>query len=106
MLKVGIVGAYGPRLRTSPSFLKCPESKIVAICDTNETLAKQVASKFDIPVVCKDYHDLLDHKDIDVVDVCSSANSHFPVALKLSREENLLCAKSLSPRITSRQGSS
>lgn len=71
--------------------------RIEAICDTNEKLAGQVAEKFGIPIVCKDYHEILDLQSVDAIDVCSSAKSHYYVASDAIRHRKpVLCEKPLA----------
>lgn len=80
-----------------PSFQKCNVASVEAICDANEALAKEVAKKFEIPVVCKDYRELSSLKTVDAVDICSSAKSHFEIASRVIEiGKPVLCEKPLA----------
>ncbi len=76
-LRVGIVGAG--RWAASahlPGYARSPHSKVVAICDLNEDLAKQRAGEFGIPDVYTKYEEMFGRDDIDVIDVCTRGTSH------------------------------
>jgi predicted dehydrogenase len=94
LIRLGIVGAgHWAETAHIPSFQGC--AKIEAICDVNEELAEKAASKFGIPKVCRDYQELIDL--VDAVDVCSSATSHYEIALQsIRRGKPVLCEKPLA----------
>ncbi|HVO44215.1 MAG TPA: Gfo/Idh/MocA family oxidoreductase [Aggregatilineales bacterium] len=75
-LRIGIIGAG--RWAASahlPGFKRSPLSEVVAICDLDRQLGEQRAAQFGIPTVVTDYRELLDRKDIDVIDVCTRGDS-------------------------------
>src|SRR5438105_4717932 len=75
-LRVGIIGAG--RWAASahlPGYQRSPLSEVVAICDLDRKLAEKRAAEFDIKTVYTDYRELLDRKDIDVIDVCTRPDS-------------------------------
>lgn len=99
-LRVGVIGAG--RWATSahlPGFTRSPLSELVAICDENEELAKQRAKEFNIPHVFTDYREMLEHADIDVVDVCTRGgigdkNNHEALAFAaIEAGKHCLCEK-------------
>jgi len=98
VLRLGIIGAgHWAQTAHIPSFQKSERSKVLAICDENEDLARKVASQFKIPIVCKDYRELLNQSDVDAVDICSSAKSHFELAsAAIQRRKPVLCEKPLA----------
>lgn len=99
-LRVGVIGAG--RWSASahlPGFARSPLSEIVAICDMNRELAEQRAKEFNIPHVYTDYREMLEHADIDVVDVCTRGgigdkNNHEELAFAaLEAGKHVLCEK-------------
>jgi len=100
-VKIAIIGAGGWAQRAHiPSFLRCPDAHVVAICDVNLELARQVAERFHIAKVYRDYHELLDTEQVDVVDVCASALSHFEIASEaIKRRKSVLCEKPLATNL-------
>ena len=80
-----------------PSYRKIGEAQVVAICDSNKGLAEDAASEFRIPKVYTDYRDLLEKEDLDAIDICSSAKSHYEVAsAAIQRRKSVLCEKPLA----------
>jgi predicted dehydrogenase len=97
-VRLGVVGAgHWAQTAHIPSFQSCKEAEIVAVCDSNEDQAKRVAEKFQITRFFKDYREMLNLDNVDAVDICSSAKSHYDVAseaIKLGKP--VLCEKPLA----------
>jgi len=55
---------------------RIPEANLTAICDIRLDVAQAVADQWGIKRVVKDYHELLDDKDIDAVLIATSTNTH------------------------------
>jgi predicted dehydrogenase len=100
-LRVAIIGAGGWAQKAHiPSFQKCEDARIVALCDANKDLAGKVANRFHIPHVYEDYQELLEKEEIDAVDVCASAVSHFEIASEaIRRKKSVLCEKPLAQNL-------
>ncbi len=79
MLKVGLVGA---RSRSTILGFKArpDEVEVVAMCDLNEEVAKQVAEKNNIPKTYRIYEDMLG-SDIDAVVISTPMQLHVPQAI-------------------------
>lgn len=92
------------------------DAKIVAVCDTNERLAKKMAKEWQVPKVYKDYQELLRDPEIDLVELlvphylhCSmtiqglQAGKHVsvqkPMALNLEESDEMIAAAEKSGRI-------
>ncbi len=81
-IAVGIVGS-GPisTERHIPGFQKLRrETRIEAVCDMNETLAKKTADHFGIPRSFGTLSEMLKSCDLDIVDVCVPPRAHKAVA--------------------------
>lgn len=79
---VGVVGCGFISQNTHiPALLKCGV-RLEAVCDRNGDLAKSAASKFSIKKAYTDLDEMLSKESIEVVDVCTSIDTHAPVALK------------------------
>jgi predicted dehydrogenase len=75
-LRVGIIGAGRWAANAHlPGFKRSPLSEVVAICDLERKLAEKRAGEFGIQSVYTDYREMLDRKDIDVIDVCTRPDS-------------------------------
>jgi myo-inositol 2-dehydrogenase/D-chiro-inositol 1-dehydrogenase len=74
-----------------------PEADLVAICDIRLEVAKAVADGLDIPRVVKDYHELLDDKDIEAILISTSTNTHaFIMKDVASAGKHIFCEKPLA----------
>ena len=81
-LKVGIVGAGGITRAHLPAYLERPDQvQLNAVCDLVEPLAQELAKKAGIDAVYLDIQDMLRDADIEAVDICTTHNSHAPLAI-------------------------
>jgi predicted dehydrogenase len=65
-----------------PILSKMAGVEIVALCDRNTSKAKMLAEKYGIAHVCKEVREVLAIDDIDAVDICTSTDSHYEVAVE------------------------
>jgi predicted dehydrogenase len=90
-IRLGIVGAnlsadplrhsWGARAHL-PALRALPEFEIVAVCTNHLDSARRTASHFGIPLAFDDVAAMVEHPDVDVVDVCVAASSHHQVTLQ------------------------
>jgi predicted dehydrogenase len=94
-LKLGIIGAGGIfKYVHGPAWEAHEEVEFTAICDVNRERAEEVAKQFNIPHVYTDYQDLLNHKEIDIVDICTPNLYHSPYSIAaLEAGKHVLCEK-------------
>jgi len=94
-IRVGIVGAnmsaadplrhsWGARAHL-PALTALPEFEVVAVCTSHLDTARQTAGHFDIPFAFDDVAAMVEHPDVDVVDVCIDVASHHAVVLQALR---------------------
>lgn len=82
-VRIGIIGTGGISTGAHiPAILKHPDAEIVAVCDTREEAAKQVADKYGIKHVFTDYNEMIKMEDIDVIDVCTPNYLHADPTIK------------------------
>ncbi len=83
ILKVGVVGCgYIAQTAHIPALLKNKNCILVAVCDTNEKAASSVAKKFGIKRFYVDLAGMLAKEKPDIVDICTSINTHAPLAIQ------------------------
>jgi len=83
ILKAGVVGCgFIAQNAHIPSLLKCRNVRLAAICDRNEDLARSVAGKFKIGKYYADFKEMLDVEKLDVVNVCTSIDTHASLAIQ------------------------
>jgi len=82
-MRVGIIGCGKvAQWGHIPSLLKIRNAEIVAVCDRNEDLAGRVARKFNINAYYADFSEMLEREALDMVDICTSPESHAALAIK------------------------
>ena len=84
-IALGIVGAsatYGWGMRAHlPAFLALPEYDLAAVCTTRQETAEESAKAYGARKAYWDYREMAADPEIDVVDVCVRAPSHYEVAM-------------------------
>ncbi len=96
-IRIGLIGAGQRGQQHLETYQQIPGAEIMAIADINEALAQRVASRFQIPDVYTDYHDLLQRDDLEAVDVCLHNNLHRPVAVKaMEAGKHVYCEKPMA----------
>lgn len=79
MIKVAIVGCGKIADQHAAKIQTIPDSKIVAVCDREELMAKQLAERFDIPAYYSNVEQLLTKTRPDVVHITTPPQGHFVV---------------------------
>ncbi len=96
-MKVGVIGigSVGPIHINS---LKLQNQEIVALCDLDETRCEKAKERFGLnSKVYKDYKQMLDECDLDVVHICTPHYLHAEMICEgLNRNINVLCEKPLA----------
>lgn len=96
MLKVGIIGAgrIGKvHAESITKYVKSAEVKAIADPFINED-TKAWALGLGIKEVYKDYHEILNDKEIDAVLICSSTDTHSPISLEaIAANKHVFCEK-------------
>ena len=72
-------------------------AKVVAIASRNRERAVAVAKEFGIGYVASDWHDLVAHKDVDLVSVVTPPSTHMEITLAaLDQGKAVLCEKPMA----------
>jgi len=89
-LNVGVIGAGRlGRVYVRDLAGRIPETRVVAVCDTAGSLAKNIAEEFDIPRHYADAGDLIADKNVDAVVIVTPTHVH--------REHVIACARAKKP---------
>lgn len=83
-IRVGSVGIGGISNGVHlPGILKSPDLELVAVCDINPERLKAAQEKYGIDDAHAflDYHDLINCPDVDAVDISTSNDAHFEIAM-------------------------
>ncbi len=96
ILGAAVVGLH-MGARHLEGFQRNEHTRVVAVCDPKEDLTASMKAKFDAPVACTDYRELVDRDDIDVVSVCSPDYYHAEQAVAfMEAGKDILCEKPMT----------
>ncbi len=97
-LQVGVIGTgRWAQWAHLPSYERCKETQVVAICDRNPVRLQEAATKFKISNTYSDPYELFKNPDIDLFDIATSTPSHFPLALAaIDQGKPILCEKPIA----------
>ncbi|WP_246943221.1 Gfo/Idh/MocA family protein [Bacillus pinisoli] len=101
-IKLGIIGlgAIGNRMLKPIKEQYADQLEVVAVCDANETLAKEIAEEFSIPHYFKSHQELLKNAELDIVYIAVPPKYHEQVALDtIEAGVHILCEKPLANSI-------
>ena len=94
---VGIIGTGFARTTQIPGFRDCMGAKVVAIASRNRERAEVVAKEFGIEHVASDWHELVTHKDVDLVSIVTPPSTHMEITLAaLDQRKAVLCEKPMA----------
>jgi predicted dehydrogenase len=81
MIRVGVVGTgyWGPNLIRN--FASCPQTRLVAICDSDPNRLKKVAAIYPVAEAFGSFDELLAKKDLDAIAIATPVRFHSPLAL-------------------------
>jgi predicted dehydrogenase len=76
-------------------------AKVVAIASRNRERAEAVAREFGIEHVASDWHELVAHKDVDLVSVVTPPSTHMEITLAaLEERKAVLCEKPMAMNVS------
>lgn len=82
-LKVAIIGCgLIAQERHIPAFKKIKNAEIIAVCDINEDLAKEVAEMYKISKAYTNTSEMFKNEDLDIVDICVPPQIHAPIGIE------------------------
>ncbi len=81
-LRVGVLGAgRWANMAHIPGWQRDPRVEVVALCDVEKDLARDVAGKFNITESTDDWQALISRPDIDVIDIVTPSSTHHELAV-------------------------
>ncbi|MBI4634890.1 MAG: Gfo/Idh/MocA family oxidoreductase [Candidatus Rokubacteria bacterium] len=86
-LRIGIVGARFAAELHAVNYrpLRGARAELTAVCARTRVEAEAFAARHAIPRVLTDYRELVDSPDVDVVDICSTTDTHHEIAVAAAR---------------------
>jgi predicted dehydrogenase len=103
-IKVGIIGTKFMGRAHSNAFIDVPyfydlprQPEMRAACGVDETSLKTFAKRFGWETTETSYQRMVSREDIDMVDICTSNASHFPMAMAAAKAgKHIICEKPLA----------
>jgi predicted dehydrogenase len=93
-LKIGIVGAKFAGSFHVECWKTVSGSNIVAVADIDDRAREDFCARYKIPKGYKDYHELLDNPDVEVIDICLPNFLHAEVAVAaMQAGRQVVCEK-------------
>jgi len=83
-IKFGLIGCGRISKQHLNSIQFLPEAKLVAVCDIKEDRAKNVAQRYGVDWY-KNYKELLQRPDIDIVSICTPNGLHAEIAIDVAK---------------------
>lgn len=85
-LKVGIIGCgLIAQVRHIPCLLKMKNAEIVAVCDSNQELAKSISQRFHISRYYADFSEMLTKEELGMVDICTPPQTHLDLSIRVMK---------------------
>lgn len=82
-MKIGVVGGgHIVKHRHLPIFKKIGDVEVSAICDKQESVAKNVANQFGVRRYYSDFSEMLSKENLDVVDICTPPKTHISLTIE------------------------
>ncbi|MBI4810412.1 MAG: Gfo/Idh/MocA family oxidoreductase [Ignavibacteriales bacterium] len=81
-LRFGVIGlGWVSQIFHLPILKALDDVEVVAVCDKDKSRAKMIAERFGITKIYTDYQQMLSKEELDAVDICSSTDTHLPIAI-------------------------
>lgn len=95
---IGIVGAgFWASEMHVPAFQKIAGARVVGVCAATLESAAKLADRFGVPFATASYRELVEHAEVDVVDIVAPNDMHAPVAIAAAEAgKHVICIKPLA----------
>lgn len=93
-VKVGLVGLGLVSDSHIKAFQSHNDAEVVAVCDLDETHAKEVIAQYGIKKYYTDYDLMLKDEEVNLVDICTPTFTHVNMTISAAEaKKNILCEK-------------
>jgi len=98
IIGVGIIGTGRIALANHiPGFGFCPDTKVVALCDSDPAVLINASRQTGIKATHSDYRELIARTDVQAVVICTPNYLHAPIALAaIAAKKHVLCEKPIA----------
>jgi predicted dehydrogenase len=97
-LNIAIIGSGAIALVNHlPGFALCPDTKVIALCDTHPATLERAAAQTGITLTFIDHHDVLKRDDVHAVVIATPNFTHAMIALDaIAAGKHVLCEKPIA----------
>lgn len=94
-VNIGVIGTGRiGKLHAQNLATQVPGARVLAVADVVASSAQETAAKLNIPLATGDYHEILQHSDIQAVIICSSTNTHSQITTEAAQAgKHIFCEK-------------
>jgi len=98
MIGVAIVGSGQIALANHlPGFALCPDTRVVALCDSNPQVLEKASRQTGITAIFTDYRQAIAHSDVNAIVIATPNYLHAPIALAaIAAGKHVLCEKPIA----------
>jgi len=98
VLNVGVIGLGRiGKLHVHNIIAQMSDVKIIGVTDIIEDPLTEISRKYEIPIIEKDYHCLLDNKQIEAIIICSSTDTHAKIISEAAQAgKHIFCEKPIA----------
>src|SRR5437870_8732669 len=95
---VAIIGCGGVTLQNHlPGLALCPDTKVVALCDSDPACLQRASQQTGISVASAKYEEVLAREDVQAAIIATPNFTHAPIAMAaIARGKHVLCEKPLA----------
>jgi predicted dehydrogenase len=106
MIGVAIIGSGQIALANHlPGFALCPDTKVVALCDSNPAVLEKAGSQTGITSTYSDYREVINRDDVQAVMIGTPNFMHAPIALAaIAAGKHVMCEKPIAMNLAEAMG--
>ncbi|MEW6161652.1 MAG: Gfo/Idh/MocA family oxidoreductase, partial [Verrucomicrobiota bacterium] len=105
-LGIAIIGCGGITLQNHlPGLAMCPETKVIALCDSDPVCLERARQQTGVPVTSRAYEDVIAREDVHAVIIATPNFTHAPIAHAAIRAgKHVMCEKPIAMNFSEAQG--
>ena len=103
---VAIIGSGGIALANHlPGFALCPDTRVVALCDSDPAVLERASGSTGITVTSTDYREIIKRDDVHAVVIATPNHLHAPITLAaVAAGKHVLCEKPIAMNLAEATG--
>jgi UDP-N-acetyl-2-amino-2-deoxyglucuronate dehydrogenase len=100
-INIGLIGCGRISDKHVAAVSHIRNTRIIAVCDIDAEKAEKLAAKLSISKIYKNYKDIINDKDVDVINICTPSGLHSMMAIEAFRQgKDVIIEKPISLTVT------